>query len=78
MQPCAPYGVCGATFQMSSEYSRMVRSDENQPIRAVFSTLARHQEFLSRQRSVGEAFFLILSHECDYPRVGGGFRPDGQ
>ena len=44
-RPCAatqPYGLRGATFQMSSAYSRIARSEENQPIRAVFSTLARH------------------------------------
>ena len=44
-------GVCGTTFQMSSAYSRIVRSEENQPIRAVFSTLARHQARRSRQRA---------------------------
>jgi hypothetical protein len=33
---------------MSSAYSRMVRSEENQPTRAVFSTAARHQRAGSR------------------------------
>src|SRR5690606_41688289 len=39
------------TFQMSSAYSRMVLSDENQPVRAVLSTAERHQLFGSRQRA---------------------------
>lgn len=29
-------------FQISVAYSRMVRSEENQPIRAVFNTAERH------------------------------------
>ena len=35
--------VRGTTFQMSAAYSRIARSEENQPTFAVFSTLARHQ-----------------------------------
>ena len=38
-----PRAVRGTTFQMSAAYSRMARSEENQPTRAVFSTLERHQ-----------------------------------
>ena len=38
-----PYKVRGSTFQMSEAYSRIARSEENQPTRAVFSTLERHQ-----------------------------------
>jgi len=30
-------------FQISVAYSRIVRSDENQPMRAVFNTAERHQ-----------------------------------
>ncbi|MGF6128786.1 hypothetical protein QF019_004010 [Pseudomonas frederiksbergensis] len=30
-------------FQISVAYSRIVRSDENQPIREVFNTAERHQ-----------------------------------
>ncbi|MEO9132936.1 MAG: GNAT family N-acetyltransferase [Sphingomonas sp.] len=30
------------------------------------------QDFLSRPRAPKEAFFLILSHETDYPRIVGG------
>ena len=37
-------------FQISPAYSRIVRSDENQPTRAVFSMLARHHPARSRQR----------------------------
>jgi len=36
------------TFQMSSAYSRMVRSDEKKPMCAVFSTAERHQAAGSR------------------------------
>ena len=40
--------------------------------------LADAEAFLSRPRSASEAFFLILSHEGDYPRpIGGiGLAPD--
>lgn len=40
--------------------------------------LADASTFLSRPRPASEAFFLILSHECDYPRpIGGiGLAPD--
>jgi len=38
-----------SAFQISVAYSRMVRSDENQPIRAVFSTAERHHSFESCQ-----------------------------
>ena len=40
--------------------------------------LADAEAFLSRERAPGEAFFLILSHEGDYPRpIGGiGLAPD--
>jgi RimJ/RimL family protein N-acetyltransferase len=40
--------------------------------------LADAQAFLSRERGASEAFFLILSHEGDYPRpIGGiGLAPD--
>jgi RimJ/RimL family protein N-acetyltransferase len=34
--------------------------------------LADAEAFLSRRRPASEAFFLILSHESDYPRVVGG------
>ena len=37
------------TFQMSFAYSRMVRSEENQPVRAVLSTAACHQRSGVRQ-----------------------------
>ena len=36
-------------FQISVAYSRIVRSDENQPIRAVLSTAERHHSFESCQ-----------------------------
>ena len=41
--------------------------------------LADAKTFLARRRGADEAFFLILSHEADYPRlVGGiGLAPDG-
>jgi len=48
---CNPYPVRGITFQMSSAYSRIARSEENQPTCAVFSTLDRHQARRSRQRA---------------------------
>ena len=37
------------------------------------------EDFLARERGADEAFFLILSHEQDYPRpIGGiGLAPDG-
>jgi hypothetical protein len=38
------------TCQTSSQYSRMARSEENQPTLAVFRALERHQAGLSRQR----------------------------
>ncbi len=38
------------TRHMSSVYSLIVRSDENQPARAVFSMAERHQDLRSRQR----------------------------
>jgi len=38
-----------SAFQISVAYSRMVRSDENQPIRAVFNTAERHHSFESCQ-----------------------------
>src|SRR5690606_35078331 len=41
----------GPSRQTSSAYSRMTRSDENQPICAVLRMLARHQAAGSRQRS---------------------------
>ena len=44
-----PGGRTG-TFQISCAYSLMVRSEENQPIRAVFRAAAFHHECLSRQR----------------------------
>ena len=36
--------------QMSSAYSRMARSEENQPMRAVFSRLERHHAAASPER----------------------------
>ena len=38
------------TFQISSAYSAIVRSDENQPVRAVLRMAERHQDLRSRQR----------------------------
>ncbi|MNK83859.1 hypothetical protein D3C87_1036910 [compost metagenome] len=38
-----------SAFQISVAYSRMVRSDENQPIRAVLNTAERHHSFESCQ-----------------------------
>ncbi len=37
-------------FQISVAYSRMVRSEENQPMRAVLSTAERHHSLESCQR----------------------------
>ncbi len=38
------------TFQISSAYSAIVRSEENQPVRAVLRMAERHQDLRSRQR----------------------------
>ena len=42
------YAFLAGTSQMSSAYSRIVRSEENQPTRAVFRALDRHHEAGSR------------------------------
>ena len=50
----SPQNCCGVnhpttgTFQMSAQYCRMVRSDENLPDRAVFSSDMRPQCAVSR------------------------------
>ena len=40
-----------SAFQISLAYSRMVLSEENQPMRAVFSTAERHHSFESCHRA---------------------------
>jgi hypothetical protein len=49
-RPSSVAAITG-TPQISSAYSRMLRSDENHPICAVFNTLDHHQAWRSRQRS---------------------------
>jgi hypothetical protein len=45
---CSPQS---SAFQISPAYSRMVRSEENQPMRAVLRTAERHHSLESCQRS---------------------------
>ena len=49
--PLRHHQAFGTTFQISLAYSRIVRSEENQPTRDVLRTAARHHEAESRQRS---------------------------
>ena len=44
------HGVRTGTFQTSSAYSAIVRSEENQPVRAVLRIAERHHDLRSRQR----------------------------
>ncbi len=48
---CSAHRGLGARSQISSAYSRIARSDENQPTRAVLTIALRHQSAGTRHRS---------------------------
>jgi hypothetical protein len=50
--------VSGQTFQMSSQYSAIARSDENLPLRAVFRMDIFVHESLSRHEALTRSWQL--------------------
>ena len=58
-----PYGPAAPRSRCPAAYSRIARSEENQPTCAVFSTLERHQPRRSCQRAATLTLFRGISGE---------------